>query len=367
MWVGGWVLVEQRMDTIRRPVFIGDRSAGRDNHFNLIRMIAATGVLVSHAYPLSLGTGAAEPLQRWLNGMSLGTVCVYVFFAISGFFIAKSFDRSPSLERFLRARALRLYPALAVVLVLTVLFSGLFLTAAPAGEFWKAVPEYIIRNLSLFALQFELPGVFETNPYGPGINGSLWTLFHEVVCYTGVFLVGLLGLLRSPKAFAALLIAFVILQPFALTFALPGKLTAFLKLALPFAIGTAFYVWRNFIPLRLSVGLVLAALTVLTHATPLFQMIFVIALSYWVFLIGLAEVPPLLAYNRLGDYSYGIYIYAFPFQQLVAFWGVTLPFTNMALAFPLTLAMAVLSWHVVEEPALSLVRGSKGPTRGENS
>ncbi len=354
------MLAEQHTSKLRQPLFIGDRSSGRDNHFNMIRMIAATGVLVSHAYPISLGPEAEEPLGNLLKDNSLGAVCVYVFFAISGFFITKSFDRSPSLGRFLQARILGLYPALLVVLILTILFAGSYLTTVSAREFWRAAPEYLMHNLSLVALQYELPGVFDANPYGPAIDGSLWTLFHEVLCYLIVFLGGVAGLLRRPKVLAVLLFLFLILQYIAPTLTLPGKLLSFLRLALPFAVGAAFYVWRGSIPLRSSIGLILVILTAFSYSTPLFQTVFVCALSYWVFLIGLAEYPLLLAYNRSGDYSYGVYIYAFPFQQLMASLEVTEPVVNMALAFPLTLAMAVFSWHIVEKPALSLVRGSEG-------
>ena len=82
------------------------RSQNRDNHFNLIRILAAVGVLVSHAFPISLGPGAQEPLQYWLQGTSLGTVSVYIFFCISGFFITRSFDQSPTLSRFVKALSL---------------------------------------------------------------------------------------------------------------------------------------------------------------------------------------------------------------------------------------------------------------------
>ena len=136
----------------------GDRAAGRDNNFNLIRMIAASGVLVSHAWPITYGGGVVEPLESELHGITLGTVCVYIFFAISGFFITKSFDRSVGIGRFLLARALRLFPALIVVLCLTVL-AGLWLTTAPVDVYLAAVPDYLLRNLTLFRLQYVLPGV----------------------------------------------------------------------------------------------------------------------------------------------------------------------------------------------------------------
>lgn len=341
-------------------VFIADRSVGRDNHFNLIRMVAASGVLVSHAYPITLGPGVVEPLEGWLHGVSLGRVSVYVFFALSGFFITKSFDRGSGLGRFLRARVLRLYPALAVVLVLTVGVAGLVLTTAPAPAVWAAAPEYLWRNLSLYRMRYDLPGVFETNPFGPAINGSLWTLFHEVACYSGVVLAGIAGLFRARRALAVALAGFVALQLALPQLPLHPKLSVLLDLAFPFAIGSAFYVWRDRVPLRLSLGLALAALAALAWATPLFQVVFVPALSYWVFLIGLAEAPRLLAYNRLGDYSYGTYIYAFPMQQLMAWFGVSTALGNMALAFPATLVCAVLSWHLVEKPALGLVRHTTG-------
>lgn len=340
----------------KQTAFIGDRSSGRNNHFNLIRMIAASGVLVSHAYPISLGPGTAEPLQHWLRGNSLGGVSVCVFFAISGFFITKSFDRNPNYRRFLLARVLRIYPALITVLVLTVLISGMFLTTAPGATFWAAGPDYLLQNLSLIRLRLNLPGVFQTNPYGPTINGSLWALFYEVVCYVGVFFAGLVGLLRARRILAIILASFVILLLLAPSLPFPARALARLNLAFSFSIGTAFYIWRDLVPLRLSLALGLSALAALAYVTPLFGIAFTLALSYWVFVIGLTEAPRLLAYNRLGDYSYGTYIYAFPVQQIVAATGITLPLANMALAFPPTLMMAVLSWHLIEKPALALVR-----------
>ena len=79
---------------------IGDRSAGHDNNFNLLRMLAATGVLVSHAYPISLGPDAHDPFHGLLKGQTLGGMSVLIFFAISGFFIAGSFARKSSVQSF---------------------------------------------------------------------------------------------------------------------------------------------------------------------------------------------------------------------------------------------------------------------------
>ena len=181
-----------------------DHLSGRDNHLNLIRMVAAMAVLVSHAFPIALGEGAAEPLEA-LTGMALGGHAVAVFFILSGLLIARSFDRGSSHIRFLVARFLRLFPALIVVLVLTVLIGATVSELSP-GVYFATMDTltYIPRNLSLAFLQYSLPGVFVENPGGSVINGSLWTLFYEVVCYIAVFGLGLIGLLRKRAVFTAI-------------------------------------------------------------------------------------------------------------------------------------------------------------------
>ncbi len=340
-----------------RPGRFDALCAGRDNNFNLLRMLAASGVLVSHAYPIALGPGVLEPLERALGGVTLGTVCVYVFFAISGFFITQSFERTSTLGRFVRARVLRLFPALAVVLVLTVAV-GAGLSVAAASSYWAVAPDYVLRNLSLFLLRWELPGVFADNPYGGAINGSLWTLSYEVLCYFGVTLLGVAGILRR-KWMVAVALALVVAGYFALQeVRFNSRVYLLFQLGLPFALGAAAYVWRDRIVLdaRIALGLALLALVIrlLPGAEPLFRPVFVLALSYVTFWLGYLPIPALRAYNRLGDYSYGVYIYAFPAQQLVASWGAVTPGGNMALAALIVLPCAVLSWHLVEKPALAL-------------
>ena len=131
-----------------------------------------------------------------------------------------------------------------------------------------------------------------------------------------------------------------------------------MRLALPFAIGTAFYVWRDRLVLRPGVLAVLVALAVLGRDGPLADPLFALALAYGVFLLGYLPGRGLRRYNRLGDYSYGTYVYAFPVQQLVQHvWGPFGPGVVVALALPATLLLAVVSWRWVERPALALARG----------
>ncbi|WP_170399781.1 acyltransferase family protein [Ruegeria arenilitoris] len=349
-------------ETVR---FISDRSNGRDNNFNLIRILAASGVLVSHAYPISLGRAATQPLENLLHGLTLGTVCVWIFFAISGFFITRSFNRKQSVTSFLIARVLRLFPALAVVLGVTIFVAGFVLTNVAPSLYWAETGEYFVRNMLLFDLRYTLPGVFESNPGGAGINGSLWSLSYEVTCYVGVFICGLLGLLRNRKVFAGAVLLFMCIYAATMVLDLNTRIEQLAKLGLTFLTGMVFYIWRDKIPLSWVVLAGVTAATVVAWFTPLFMPVFAVSLSYAVFFAGYAKIPLLLNYNRLGDYSYGVYIYAFPIQQLVAQSGVTTPVINMAISLPFTFICAILSWHLVEAPAMKLRHRIKAPKRAK--
>jgi peptidoglycan/LPS O-acetylase OafA/YrhL len=352
---------------------LGEVCEGRDNNLNLIRMVAALAVLVSHAWPLTLGPGTVQPLERLL-GVPLGFLAVWVFFAVSGFLIARSFERQPTVGRWAMARILRLFPALAVVLVLTVTVLGPLVTELPLAAYLTRTETltYVPRNLSLAFLQFDLPGVFRDQPYPGAINGSLWTLFHEVACYAGVLVLGLLGILRNRVAMAVLLAGFLLAHHAVLQTGLgdlvPGKLRALMGLALPFAAGVGLYVWRDRVRLHPAGVAALALLAWLGRETPFHPLLLVLALSYGVFVLAHLPGAFLRRYNRLGDYSYGVYIYAFPMQQLMVHLFQPMdPLTNIALAVPATLGLAVLSWTWVEKPALDLNRrlGRRPATTGE--
>lgn len=332
--------------------------SGRDNNLNLIRMVAASGVLVSHAYPIALGDSALQPFQE-STGFTLGWICVAIFFAISGFLITRSLDRSRYLTDWFTARVMRLFPGLLVVSVLiAALYGPVFTVLSTSAYFSQAATYlYVPRNLSLLFLQYDLPGVFADHPYPEAINGSLWTLIYEVVCYGGVFLAGLIGALRSRRFFAVLLVAYLAVY---LATRAPGiaallhpKAMALASLSYPFAIGMAFYVWRDRIRLSYLLAAALAVLAALLKPTILFAPAFVLAISYATFVLGYRPAGVLRRYNDFGDFSYGTYIYAFPVQQAaIALAGPMTPLQNMAYAFPVTLVLAIASWRLVEEPSL---------------
>ena len=333
---------------------IADVSQGRDNNFNLLRMLAATAVLISHSWPLALGNGAIEPLETE-TGYKLGTTAVSVFFAISGFFITKSFDRRISLGDFALARFARIYPALIVILLLTVFLLGPSMTAWPLSAYfidhhtWTYAP----KNLLLWHPQWSLPGVFTHNPGGSAINGSLWTLFFEVCCYAGVVALGLLNIVRIRYFIIApmLTVMLIFLVPQSETG--NGFLGLTSILTLPFALGASAYVYRAYVPVSALIAGVLIVIAIITRGTILYPLTHALAVSYGALWFGFS-LPQLRGYNVFGDYSYGMYIYAFPCQQIAAaLIPMPTPLLLIALSLPPTLILAFVSWTFIESPALA--------------
>ncbi|PYE82223.1 acyltransferase family protein [Pseudoroseicyclus aestuarii] len=336
---------------------LGHVATGRDNNLNLIRMVAATAVMVSHAVPIALGEGAPEPLADWL-GLTLGSVAVFIFFAISGYLITASFNRSSSRTSFVLARLLRLLPGLLVNLLLVAFVLGPLVTTLPVATYLGLPDPYlfVLRDMALVPLQYTLPGVFETQPY-PAVVGSIWTLRHEVACYAGVFFAGLMGAWRGPRA-AALALSLYVLGWLVLTLgnlSLPQPFGRLPRLAMPFAIGVAFYIWRDRIPLSLWGVALTAGLAWLAAGSILYLPALSLAITYITFWLGYVPGGAIRAYNRLGDYSYGMYIYAFPLQGWAVWaFGDQTPLQNLLYSLPPTLILAVLSWHLVEKPAMEV-------------
>ncbi|SFT11168.1 Peptidoglycan/LPS O-acetylase OafA/YrhL, contains acyltransferase and SGNH-hydrolase domains [Sulfitobacter marinus] len=332
-----------------------DVAQGRDNNFNLVRFCAATAVLVSHAWPVALGPEQIEPLKSAL-GHSLGQLAVYVFFALSGFFITASFERSMSPAVFITLRAARLFPGLAVSLVFVACVIGPLVTILPAKDYWTDAETgmFFFRNMGLVWPQYTLPGVFTGNPY-PTVEGSIWTLSHEAACYFFVLILGVTGILARGG------VLFCVLILYAAFYAAPvefhHRIVQLQWLSLPFVVGIAFWKWRGWLRLSLPVLAGLCVFAYLGRTTPFAYPLMILALSYGAFWLGYAPSGRVRLFNRLGDYSYGIYIYAFPLQGLAVWlWGAGSPMANILLSFPMALICAVASWHWVEKPALENAR-----------
>ena len=336
-----------------------------DHHNNLtaLRWFAAGLVLYGHAFVF---LGLPEPL--FLQWVPMGPLGVYIFFAISGYLVAQSWERDPHVLRFLAKRALRIFPGLAVCTLLSVLVLGPLLTTLDAGTYWRNEhTRGYLTNMALY-ITYHLPGVFANNRLPHAVNGSLWSLPVEFFMY---LLLALLGLLAAAfKAVSNRLMAWAV-GVMALVFMLlaalwAGTTTEALVIyrtdlrqvpmcGVYFLVGASLFCFKLTKYFTLSNVLLALVLWLCLGVQPhWFAMAAWVVLPFVVLAFGLARQPWLVRMHA-RDYSYGIYIYAFPVQQtLVSFWP-QMPLTAYLLStLVITVALAALSWHFVEKPALKL-------------
>jgi peptidoglycan/LPS O-acetylase OafA/YrhL len=330
--------------------------SGADN-FLLLRFVAAVLVMYGHSYAFA-GTHHGDFLSRlnWGNGIYTGSVAVDMFFAISGLLVTGSYLKRANLEAFIKARALRILPAYLCCIVLSALVLGALYTELPLGQYWSspATWHYIYANSWLgLPLEWKLPGVFTNNFLKETVNGSIWTLPAEVRMYAWVAILGLFGVLQrrwlANAAFAVLL-----LVGWRAPDQLPLVLSSdWVRPAGFFLAGAFCYVNRNQIPVNTPLLMIFVVLAFSTHGMSAFALTFGAALTYSC--LWLAYIPDFHFFNRFGDYSYGAYLWGFPVQQAVAASiGHTKAWVNCAISLVIVLAIAAVSWHWMEKPALRL-------------
>ena len=334
---------------------LSDTFDRRHNSLNAVRLAMAIGVIFWHSYPLTGNDITFAPLRQLV-----GEVWVDGFFAISGFLITGAWCSRPDVRHYIVNRLLRILPAFYACLLVTAI------VIAPLGVFlhggnWRnlvessAPLEYIGSNLGVWIFRSDIGGTPQGIPYPGTWNGSLWTLGWEVICYAGILLMGVSGLLRRisaiPVAFA---MAFLVL--FTSSFVdMPFLLEAGSRFAVMFLAGALILQFQHRIRCSWP-GVVLATvITVGAMWLPDYRLAAALPWAYVVLSVGaLVKYRPIEM--KRWDVSYGVYIYAFPLQQLLLLAGFS---TDHPLLFGMvatvpTLAFAFLSRWAIEIPAMKL-------------
>jgi peptidoglycan/LPS O-acetylase OafA/YrhL len=317
------------------------------NSFDLVRLLAAVLVLWSHQYGLM---GLSEPTAAVLQ-IGAGGLGLYIFFAVSGYLNTISAEHHRSVAVFLFNRALRIYPALAVCTAFTVVL-GLFAANDLQAFLGTKLISYIAKNTTLlFGIRTSVPGVFEHSPFPGALNGSLWSLPYEVKMYIVLALalaVARYNLLLPVVVFvsASLIAALSVLD----VLPAPAEGNWWINFSTLFFTGSMVAAARSFVGLPIAVGALIAvaaAFASLGQYSLMCQLLLVAV----VIVVGCIRLPKWL--RPPLDLSYGVYLYAFPVQQIS-----TMLFADFwpALAFSavITFALALLSALFVDRPALTL-------------
>ena len=336
-----------------KSITLAQAAAQPRNNFNLIRLFAAWLVIYGHAYPITTTEG--PDVVQWLTGLRFaGALAVDVFFMASGLLIAASLERN-RLPSFLVARALRILPALWVCVALMVFVLGPLVTTAPDYFSNPETWDYFRRNMSLLRnMAHFLPGVFDALPYPRAVNGSLWSLPIEAKCYLLMAGTGLLGL-RKRWRFTAVVAVLVAWAVATAQLPLPDRTERMAWCVSFFLAGALAWAHRDALRLHWAPLVVLVVVGTVLDRLGMersYAVLYFVALAYGT--LWLAYVPT-LPVIRHHDLSYGVYLYGWPSQQLVMYFAPgTGVLGNVLGATALALAMAALSWFLVEAPALRL-------------
>ncbi len=334
---------------------------GRNNNFNLLRLLAAFFIAYYHCYFMALGPQMDEKVYVGLYELS--QIALNFFFITSGFLIALSFTRRSSLLSYFVARFLRLIPGVFVLSLLICFVMGPLVTSVSLSSYFSSFDTLVYVPLTtLLQPDRTLPGVFSNNLNPNEIDAALWTLRYEMICYVGLAALGVLGLLTDRFKFG--IICFVVLFAFLfITFFTQLRdiagINHLVHFGLSFFIGTVAFVYKDKIPLH-WLGVVISAVCALMMYVYLPRSIaepfIILATAYLVFWLAYVPRGLLLKFNKFGDYSYGVYIYHYPIEQLLMqYVGGFTPFTLFLVTLPLSFICAVLSWMLIEKPSLALL------------
>jgi peptidoglycan/LPS O-acetylase OafA/YrhL len=333
------------------------------NNFDFLRFAAATLVILHHSYAL---LAKPEPLYAFITSViSFGDFAVAVFFVISGFLITASFERCRAVVPFLSSRFLRMWPALIATCCFAVFLIGPLNTKWNIFDYFRSPLTWsYFKNLGLIDLQWALPGVFMNNPFKVAVNGSLWTLPIEVSMYVVTLCLGLLGIYRFRYGVLALFALVLVLQmrllnePHAaeITFKLFPFWLGETRFSTLYLGGAVLFLFRDVCKFNWKLASICLLLFAGSFATPVFKLVMFLTLPYLVLYAAFAVIPYLNKFGRFGDFSYGLYVYAFPVQQTIVNYtgGHLSVFRFFCLSFVITLALAVLSYHLLERPCLNL-------------
>ena len=365
-----------------------DDSWLRQNSFTFLRLLLALGVVIGHAS--ALGGFAADPIARWTFGRaSLGSLAVLGFFALSGFLLTHSLTVSPAIDRFFLHRFFRIMPGFWASLLITVFLLAPFVLMAQAngslgyGEALALGPDsaldYLRHNWTLGIHQFGIASLFGANPHASAVNGSLWTLAYEALCYLCLVLAAVSGWLRRRHFTLALFLLIYATQVIdaclgtSLREMAPVTMQRIpilndptgLPLYLAFLSGMVCYQYRTLLPWRATWFIGALSFTIVLTALRHFELAWPPTLAF--ILLSLGRSPRFHRWERVGDFSYGIYIYAFPIQQCLALAGVQHHgrAVFMIASLALSALAGLLSWHLLEKHAIGWGRAiaRRLPTR----
>lgn len=339
---------------------LSDILARGRNNFDLVRLIAAASVIVSHAFALVSGSAETEPLAS-VSIYTLGQHAVNVFFVVSGLLVASSLDRSQDIVEFAAARALRVFPGLILCVLLTAYVLGPAVSSLGALDYLASpvTHAYVAITLSLSTALAPLPGVFETLPAAGEVNIPIWSLKYEILAYVVLALLAVTGIWRRRRLFW-LFLSVLFITHMAGEAAHAGvddhaTIDQASRFLVCFFLGVAAYRLRKVLRLSLPGAIAAVLLLLASWGTEVEETIIYVAVGYLTLCVAALPTGFLRQLCARRDISYGLYIYGWPVAQTILLAFPEIGPIGLAMAsLSITAMIAALSWQLVEQPALGL-------------
>ncbi|HZW69776.1 MAG TPA: acyltransferase [Hanamia sp.] len=333
------------------------------NNYDFLRIFAACCIIFYHSFAL-LAKENEEPLNQITNRrVDFSLIGLSIFFCISGYLIAKSAVRSPTVLNYLWKRFLRIQPLLIITCFFTIFLIGpIFTERSLLGYLSDGNTYAYFRNIMpLFGVQFYLPGVF-THLHDKGVNGSLWTLIVEERLY---LLMTIVFLYKKDKSnYLASLIGLINVLYIVNRYFFSGEMIPYLSgraffYALLFLNSAALYLLKiKFKKNQLIYILIGSVCFIIGILLPHTDVLYFIAFPLLV--NAIANMEGMLNYaGKYGDFTYGTYVFSFPVQQILVSKGIINPYNLFFITIAIVLPLAVLSWKFIESPFLRLKKKVK--------
>lgn len=308
----------------------------KKNNVSAIKAAAAWMVIIGHAFAFACNYEQEDFMTVWTDGTyNLGGFAVGIFFFFSGLFIAKSLlSGKYGLKGYAVRRIVRIFPPFIFVTAAIILISGLFITDLDMGTYFSSLDTYRYMLNCIFFKVHDLPGVFTDNIYGTSVNGPIWTIKVEVICYIICYILYKIKLLDKKRAFY---VAGLVLAGIITIYRLDNVLGAIIILIRPismFFMGVLYTIYGDRIPInaRSFVMAVIGYAALLLLGFPETGMVLMLPeiICGLAFLFkGNNRVVSVL--GKIGEASYEIYLWGGFIGQTVvwAFGGSMSPWMNM--------------------------------------
>ena len=341
-------------------ITLGSKLDGKNYFLNFIRFIAALCVIIAHGQAIA-GIGIYDPLYLLTDGRyNIGAFSVAIFFISSGLLVTKSLLTKRDIKLYIKARVLRLFPALIISVILTIIILGLFFSEYNAISFFTNYSTYFyLLNCILIPYHF-LPGIFVNNHYNSVVNGSLWTLPIEFVCYIGLLIAFKLNLIKQ-KLLNVLCVLFavilVLINYSDIMFF--DSIRYYIYPLYMFFVGMVFYCNRDRIVLNkycTLIGILIFFIAMICGFIDL-AMIFIFP---YVFISGVFMVSKFpKSLGKCGNYSYEVYLVAFPIQQAITYLygGEMSTLLNIVIAIPLSIIFGGVVKYISDSFTNKFMRG----------